>query len=280
MTGNATTSGTQRFYFVDEAGDPVLFNRHKRVVVGAEGCSNYFVLGLLDVEAPETLANELAELRAQLLADPYFKGVPSVAPTARKTAVAFHAKDDIPEVRREVFSVLVRHPVRFFAVVRDKRRIVRLVQEHNQKQPAYRYHINHLYDRCVSRLFRDRLHKDDAYRLVFARRGRSDRTGAFRRALENARYNFRHKWGVASTAPIEVIASTPPEDPSLQAADYFLWALQRLYERGEGRYLDYVWSKVRLVHDVDDIRRNAYGEYYSQDNVLTEAALQKRSPGI
>jgi len=280
MTANGTPSGTQRFYFVDEAGDPVPFNRRKRVVVGTEGCSKFFVLGLLDVDAPDALASELAELRVRLLADPYFKGVRSVLPTARKTAVAFHAKDDIPEVRREVFSLLVRHPMRFFAVVRDKRRIVRLVQEHNQKQPAYRYNINHLYDRCVSRLFRDRLHKDDAYRLVFARRGRSDRTGAFRRALENARYNFRHKWGVASTAPIEVIASTPPEDPSLQAADYFLWALQRLFERGEGRYLDYVWSKVRLVHDVDDIHRYAYDEYYSQDNALTEAAIQKRSPGI
>jgi hypothetical protein len=36
-----------RYYFVDEAGDPMLFNRRKEVVVGGEGCSNYFILGLL-----------------------------------------------------------------------------------------------------------------------------------------------------------------------------------------------------------------------------------------
>jgi hypothetical protein len=30
---------------------------------------------------------------------------------SRKTALAFHAKDDIPEVRREVLSLLRRTPV-------------------------------------------------------------------------------------------------------------------------------------------------------------------------
>jgi hypothetical protein len=29
------------YYFVDEAGDPVLFNRKERVIVGDEGCSRY-----------------------------------------------------------------------------------------------------------------------------------------------------------------------------------------------------------------------------------------------
>jgi hypothetical protein len=40
------------------------------------------------------------------LADPYFKGVPSMQADAKKTALFFHAKDDLPEVRREVFRVL------------------------------------------------------------------------------------------------------------------------------------------------------------------------------
>jgi hypothetical protein len=34
-------------YFVDEAGDGTLFNRKKRVVVGQEGCSKFFILGVL-----------------------------------------------------------------------------------------------------------------------------------------------------------------------------------------------------------------------------------------
>jgi hypothetical protein len=238
------------------------------------------MLGLLEVAAPEALGKELVELRLKMLGDPYFKGVPSMQADRKKTAKAFHAKDDIPEIRRDVFALLMRHELKFFAVVRDKRRIVQLVREHNLKQPQYRYHPNQLYDRCVSRLFKERLHKDDAYRIVFARRGTSDRTAALLKALENARNNLRRSWGIAGTAPIEVIASNPANDPSLQAADYFLWALQRLYERKESRYWDFVWPKVSLVYDIDDVSKNDYGEYFSQRNPLTANVLEQRSPGI
>jgi len=277
------SSGQQKskcFYFVDEAGDPTLFNRRKHVVVGKEGCSVFFLLGLLDVQSPEPLGKDLDELRSRLLADPYFKGIPSMQPQRRKTTIAFHAKDDIPEVRREVFAVLLRHELRFFAVVRDKRRIVQLVREHNLKRPSYRYHPNQLYDRCVSRLFKERLHQEDAYRIVFAKRGSSDRTAALQKALENARNNFRLSLGIQAKAPIEVVAGTPRIDASLQAVDYFLWALQRIYERREERYWQFVESKVSLVYDVDDIRKNAYGEYYSKKNPLTLSVLEKKSPGI
>ena len=64
-------------YFVDEAGDPTLFGARGKVLVGSEGCSRYFALGLADVEDPLSLTADLTALRAQLVADPYFKDVPS-----------------------------------------------------------------------------------------------------------------------------------------------------------------------------------------------------------
>ena len=76
----------------------------------------------LDVADPVALGADLNALRQTLLADPYFSGVPSIQPERRKTAVAFHAKDDLPEVRREVFRVLLRHEIQFVAVVRDKKK--------------------------------------------------------------------------------------------------------------------------------------------------------------
>jgi hypothetical protein len=63
---------------VDEAGDPNLFNRHRRVIVAKPGCSAFFVLGLVDAEDPDALSRDLDGLRADLLADPYFVGVPSM----------------------------------------------------------------------------------------------------------------------------------------------------------------------------------------------------------
>ena len=65
----AEETGTQpspRRYFVDEAGDPVLFNRRKRVVVGNQGCSTYFILGLLDIIDPVRLDRAMTDLRQQL----------------------------------------------------------------------------------------------------------------------------------------------------------------------------------------------------------------------
>ena len=123
-----------RHYFVDEAGDGTLFNRHKRAVVGKEGCSRFFILGLLDVADPSSLGAQMVQLRKTLLADPYLQRVPSMHPRQGKTARAFHAKDDCPEVRREVFRLLLQHELRFFAVVRDKHRILEKVIEHYTKR--------------------------------------------------------------------------------------------------------------------------------------------------
>jgi hypothetical protein len=268
-----------RHYFVDEAGDGTLFDRKGRVLIGTEGCSRYFMLGVVDV--PDLLAwqHDMDTLRARLLSDPYFKGVPSFQPQTQKTALAFHAKDDLPEVRREVFALLLQHSVRFLAVVRDKQKLLEYVRLRNEREATYRYNPNELYDYLVRRLFKNLLHKDDEYNITFARRGNSDRTAALHTALETARLRFAEQGGIVSKAPLNVVPRSAHETTGLQAVDYLLWALQRLYERREDRYLRYVWPLVRLVHDVDDTRAAQYGVYYTQKKPLTLAALEEL-PGI
>jgi hypothetical protein len=63
--------------FVDEAGDPNLFDAAGTLIVETDGCSRFFIMGKLEVENPDLLAGRLTELRTELLADPYFAGVPS-----------------------------------------------------------------------------------------------------------------------------------------------------------------------------------------------------------
>jgi len=197
-------------------------------------------------------------------------------PEAKKTALAFHAKDDVAEARWQVFSLLRQYDLRFFAVVRDKRTVLDYVRQRNEREIEYRYNPNELYDSLVRRLFKNLLHKDDAYNIYFAKRGKSDRTVALREALEPARRRFNTQREVASAAPINVIAAAPRDYAGLQAVDYFLWALQRLYERREERYVELMWPAFRVVHDVDDTRQTKYGVYYTQKKPLTAAAL----PGI
>jgi hypothetical protein len=262
VAGESVRTTVVRYYYVDEAGDPSVFDRKGRIIAGSAGCSRFFILGKLEVAEPDRLAAALNGLRHQLLADPYFAGVPSMSPAQRKTARMFHAKDDVAEVRREVFRLLLQFDLRFYAVVRDKRVIADKVLTHQCQHPNYRYHPNQLYDRCVPTLFENRLHQYDSYRIVFARRGSSDRTEAFANGLNEAKRRFRQKWGIESAAPIEVVASAPAKITCLQAADYFLWATQRCFERGEHRFLDLIWDKVGLIIDCDDTRQRGTGEYY------------------
>jgi len=266
-------------YYVDESGDPTLFDSKGRVLVGKEGCSRFFILGLLEVSDPEGLEVRLADLRARLLSDAYFQGVPSMQPEAQRTALAFHAKDDLPEVRREVFTLLKDEDVRFFAVVRSKKATLEYVRGRNRMDPDYRYRPNELYDYLVRRLFRDRLHQSDRNAITFAARGKRDRTHALMEALEAARSRYSGKWGKPVDTSIEVASSFSRDQGGLQAVDYFLWALQRLYERSEERFLHLIWQRCRLVHDVDDTRTAEYGAYYDK-RTPPSAAMLKGHPGI
>ncbi len=266
-------------YFVDEAGDGTLFDHAGRVIVGSKGCSRYFILGLAEVAEPEAVSHALAELRTGLLADSYYGGVPSMRPERGKTAVAFHATDDIPEVRERVYRLLAQHDIRFFAVVRDKRSVLEYVRQRNERDHAYHYHPNELYEHMVRRLFRDRLHSEDSYDVCFARRGKSDRTEALMSALGAARQRFTARFGIRKDVTITVRPCWSNEEPCLQAVDYLLWTVQRLFEKREERFLRFVWPLVRLVHDVDDTREAEYGTYYTKDRPLTLTAL-KQEPEI
>lgn len=267
MTGEPPP-GERMHYFVDEAGDPTLFDARGREMPGREGCSKFFMLGLLQVRNPAAITAELASLREALLADPYFRRVPSMQLEQRKTALAFHAKDDLPEVRREVYRVLMQHDVQFFAVVRNKTSVLDYVRRRNQNDESYRYHPNELYDTLVSRLFKNRLHLKPEVDVCFAARGKSDRSAALRNALETARRRFETQWSRSVDAAIHARESTPIREVPLQAVDYFLWALQRHYERGESRFAELIWPKVGVVQAIDETASAAYGTYYTKKKPL------------
>jgi hypothetical protein len=250
-------------FFVDEAGDPALFDAKGRILVGQEGCSKTFI-----VVDPAALHAALEALRASLLADPYFRRVPSMQPERGKTALAFHAKDDVAEVRREVFRVLMGQDLRFYAVVRHKAALLDYVRQRNEREPRYRYRGDELYDTLVEELFRryhpfaDRLH------ICFARRGSKSRTHAFRTAIEQAESRFESQYGVRRSAQVDIVASTPPAQAGLQAADYCLWALQRHYERDESRYVELIWDKVVEIDDMDRIESGRRGVVYNKKRPL------------
>lgn len=265
---DTAVSPTEAWFFVDEAGDLTLFDARGRTIVGHEGVSHTFLVGAVELSAPSEVEAQLTELRVRLLADPYFRGVPSMQEKARKTALAFHAKDDLPEVRREVFRLLAALECKVFVAFRRKARLAEKHREHLFRTGTKRS-PDAVYDELVSGLFKDRLHLADENRIVFARRGKSERTVALEAAIREAKRKFEVRWQKGVDRPTTIRSSTPSQTVGLQVIDYFLWALQRLIERGEDRFFALLASKYRLIIDRDDDRKDGFGSYYTSRNPLT-----------
>ena len=73
----------------------------------------------------------------------------------------------------------------------------------------------------------------------------------------------------------------PHTDPLLNVADYFCWAIQRVFEKGEMRYYNYLREKISLVVDLYDPAAgasNSWSNYYKPMRPLT--ALNKISPPL
>jgi hypothetical protein len=269
MTGTARV----HYYFVDEAGDLNLFNRRGAVIVGRPGVSRAFMVGVAHLPDPEAAARRLEELRSGLLSDPYFQGVPSMQPDGGKTALCFHAKDDVAEVRREVFRLLPQLGAKVQVAIRRKDTLVSEARMAHRR--GSRLSDGDVYDDLIKRLFRNLLHKADENRIVFARRGKAVRRDALADAIDRARKNFERRWGRQPARPTTIESAYPSAAAGLQIVDYYLWALQRLYERGEERFFRILAPDYRLIMDLDDTRNKPYGQWYSDSNPL---ALEKMKP--
>jgi hypothetical protein len=276
--------------FVDEAGTPTLFHESGKVIVDTFGCSRFFILGKLEVENPAALAGKLTALRQQMLADPMFASTESFKPERKKTAVAFHAKDDLPEVRFRVFDLLRQcgDQLRFYAVVCDKFKLHEAEAAKRAAQPGYRFNENSVYDFLMRELFGKFHRLADRYEVCVARRGNSTRNDAIKTALAHAEADFEKKFGFRRSHPDAWTVTVQPskDNPCLQAADYFLWALQRFYEIKwnaatkqpqldsktglvirEDRFLNAVWPQVGEIHDLHF--GQSHGTFFNQKQPLT-----------
>lgn len=274
--------------FLDEAGVPDIFDKKGVSKIGTNGVSRYFMLGMLEVDDPDELSRALNALRFALCSDPYFSSAPSIQPAARKTALLFHAKDDLPDVRVKVFDLLrgFGDALHFRAVVCDKEVIRTREESRRIADPKARYQPDALYDELAGALFGRFSRMADHFVLRVAKRGQKDRNHALLEALRHGEAEIEKRLGVSRGGPEkwESIITNPAETVCLQAADYYLWALQRFYEPRvhietgeivhEVRYLDAVRHQISQVHDLH--HGSPGGTYFVKDRPLT---IESRFPG-
>jgi hypothetical protein len=197
-------------------------------------------------------------------------------PERGKTAIAFHAKDDLPEVRREVFKLLPELGGTVQVAIRRKRDMAdeakKLFTETGKKLSLESY-----YDDLVERALIELIPPDCNPQIVFAKLGKSDRKEALRTVIHRV---VRFKGNADDSSYIDRVqidAAFPKDAAGLQVADYYLWAVQRMFKKknGERRYYESVASSYTKIWDIDDRRNNADGEVYDVSNAF---AIKKIKP--
>lgn len=251
--------------FLDEAGDTTFFGKGRIPIIGTEGVSSTFILGMVHFKEPlPQIRSRIIELQTSVEKNEYYNSVKSVMKRIEKGGFYFHAKDDIAELRKEFFDFILTIDCSFQAIV--GRKIISLFEKkHNGRDTEF-------YADLLSHLIKDKLEKYPKLVLNIAERANSTAINNLEKGLEKAQNRFKSKnpdKTINSQISFNVHKYT--NEPLLSIADYLCWVVQRVFERGEIRYYNYMKDKISLVVDLYDTEAYAQSKnYYTKYNKLTE----------
>lgn len=227
--------------FLDEAGDTTFYGKGKTPLIGADGVSNYFILGMLTINEPiSEVRQKVIQLQESIANDPYLLEVPSIQKKKSKMGYFLHAKDDVPEVRKMGFELIKSINCHFDVVVGRKDYNI-YEKKHNGNQAEF-------YADMLSHLLHDSMNGFDKLVLNIAHRSRCTTHTNLEKGLQKAIAIAKHKYPEAGNRCETVFnVQQPTTEPIINIADYFLWALQRKIERGENRYVDFLEAQISSV---------------------------------
>lgn len=257
--------------FLDEAGDTTFWGKGKIPILGNNGVSLSFAIGMVKINTPlDTVRKQVLNLQHDIENNDYLNGIPSVRKKIDKGGYYFHACDDPPEIRSIFYQYIKTLDCSLEMVV--ARKIPQIfASKHHCKD-------SELYADVLSHLIKNKLKMGVKLVLNIASRGNCTNNANLTRALESAfgRALKKHEAADMTTSVVFNVQNQQTE-PILNIADYMCWSVQRVFERGETRYYDYLVDQVSLVVDIYDFQKlKGSKNYYRRDNRLTEA--NKLSP--
>ena len=260
-----------RHRFIDEMGDTTFYGRKRRLILGEEGVSLSFGLGLVKIGGDlHAVRRAVVELQRGVERDPLLNTIPSVVKRVENGGFFFHACKDTPDVR-SVFLRFLRE-LDCEAEIVVARKIPGLFEkQHGRKEDEF-------YADLLSHLIKGRMKKAGRLVLNIAERGSTTRDRILDQALEIARERAAKKFGDELGTRVVFNVQTPLTEPLLNVADYLCWAVQRVFEKGEIRFYDYLREKIRLVVDLYDSESYAGNRNYYDRKKNPLTANQKISP--
>lgn len=251
-------SGEDRmFFFVDESGDPNFLGKRKKDLISSGSASLWFIVGYLELKEQKSLTRRFTEIRKEISKDEYINQIPSVRHSLR----CFHANKDCREVQERVFKALKEEDFRFHCVVIQKRIDQFLSKFHGKKGALYSY--------LVERLLEKRLHLYPDIDIYFAKLDSVINEDNMRGALEKAKERMLKKYPATEHGNIRIFMQQPHQIAGLQAVDYCLWAIHRVYNFQDFRYYRFLQDKISLVHDLS-YGKEYYGTYFNKSNPLSK----------
>lgn len=277
--------------FLDEAGDTAFYGKGKTSIIGVDGVSKSFIIGMVKIRQPLTeIRNAIHKLQKEVETNPYFDVV-SVRKKKASKGYFFHATDDLPEVRKLFMDFIKSLDCSFEAVV-GRKSIERYETVHKGKEQYF-------YADLLSHLLKNKLNKTGGEKLILhvAERGKSTKNQNLELALEKAKERLANSINFKSIKEDQDGTSYDPinrkdiisnivfnvtqqiQEPLLNVSDYFCWAVQNVFEKGELRYYNYLKEKISVVIDLYDSEKFAgWKNYYGPKNPLT--AENKISPPL
>ncbi|WP_152269909.1 DUF3800 domain-containing protein [Agriterribacter humi] len=277
--------------FLDEAGDTAFYGKGKTSIIGVDGVSKSFIIGMAKFRQPLTeIRNTIHTLQNEVATNPYFDVV-SVRKKKASKGYFFHATDDLPEVRKLFMDFIKSLDCSFEAVV-GRKSIERYETVHKGKEQYF-------YADLLSHLLKNKLNKTGGEKLILhvAERGKSTKNQNLELALEKAKERLANSINFKSIKEDQDGTSYDPinrkdiisnivfnvtqqiQEPLLNVSDYFCWAVQNVFEKGELRYYNYLKEKISVVIDLYDSEKIAgWKNYYGPKNPLT--AENKISPPL
>jgi hypothetical protein len=250
--------------FLDEAGDTTFFGKGKVPVIGQLGVSLSFAIGMVKFNCDLAGARkQVSNLQAEVANDRYLRVIPSVARKIAGHGFYFHATDDPAEVREHFFKLIDSMDCSCEVVV--ARKIISLFAAKHHGRDA------EFYADVLSHLLKNKLRLRDKLVLNIAERGKSTKNTNLQLALTKSMERFT-KTGDAKDISSSIVFNVQNHvtEPLLNVADYMCWAVQRVFERGETRYYDFLGEKIKVVIDLYDTENYERSRnYYRKGNRLT-----------
>jgi hypothetical protein len=217
----------RRYVYADEAGC-FSFRRDDK-------SSKYFIICTVRIDDP-SFGGQLLDLRRELI----WKGA--------NLSDYFHCSEDKQAVRDEVFALICRSNALIGATILEKSKAqpqIKVTKERFYKHAWY-FHLSGVAPKIAA--------KGDEVLFTTASVGTRKEQAAFSAAVRDV-----VSQRMFNAADVRTHFCQSAADPCLQLADYCTWAIQRKWERGDGRSYDVI---RHLIHHEFETWKHGTTHYY------------------